>query len=141
MRKATLLTLCGLSLAGCEQLGIETPAQIAAVKEAEGRAVGGACRHSGRALEDCYSLNAKASKAAIFSGWRDMDAYMRENNIEVVASTVPRPETSAKTKKILEEEVTSGKTSKPEDAPAKKEGAAAQSSTDLPLPARGGKIS
>jgi hypothetical protein len=81
-----LVSVCGLLLAGCEQLGIEDPAKIEAAREAEGRAVGGACRHSGRALEDCYKLNAKASKAAIYAGWRDMDAYMRENNIAVVPS-------------------------------------------------------
>ncbi len=81
-----LVSVCSLLLAACEQLGIEDPAKIAAAREAEGRAVGGACRHSGRALEDCYKLNAKASKAAIYAGWRDMDAYMRENNIAIVPS-------------------------------------------------------
>ena len=81
-----LVPLCGLLLAGCEQLGIEDPAKIEAAREAEGRAIGGACRHSGRALEECYKLNGKASKAAIYAGWRDMDAYMRENNIAVVPS-------------------------------------------------------
>lgn len=85
-RLALLVPACGLLLAGCEQLGIEDPAKIEAARDAEGRAVGGACRHSGRALEDCYKLNAKASKAAIYAGWRDMDAYMRENNIAVVPS-------------------------------------------------------
>jgi hypothetical protein len=78
--------LCGLLLAGCEQLGIEDPAKIEAAREAEGRAIGGACRHSGRALEDCYKLNAKAQKSAVYAGWRDMDAYMRENNIAAVPS-------------------------------------------------------
>jgi hypothetical protein len=81
-----LIPVCSLLLAGCEQLGIEDPAKIAEAREAEGRAVGGACRHSGRALEDCYKLNSKASKAAIYAGWRDMDTYMRENNITVVPS-------------------------------------------------------
>lgn len=71
-------------LGGCELLGMEDGAKLAAAKEAEGKAVGGACRHSGRALEDCYLMNPKAQKAAIYAGWRDMDAYMRENKIEVV---------------------------------------------------------
>jgi hypothetical protein len=83
-RFVLLAPLCGFLLAGCEQLGIEDPAKIEATREAEGKAIGGACRHSGRALEDCYKLNGKASKAAIYAGWRDMDAYMRENNIAVV---------------------------------------------------------
>lgn len=81
-----LVPLCGLLLAGCEQLGIEDPAKAAAAKEAEARAIGSACRHSGRPLEECYKLNPKAQKAAIFAGWRDMDAYMRENSIPTASS-------------------------------------------------------
>ena len=73
-----------LTLSACEQLGIETPAQVSARQESEGKAVGGACRHAGRALEDCYKSSPKMSKAAIYAGWRDMDTYMRENDIEVV---------------------------------------------------------
>ena len=81
---AALPLLFVLTLSGCDQLGVETPAQTLARQEAEGKAVGGACRHAGRALEDCYRSSPKISKAAIFTGWRDMDAYMRENKIEVV---------------------------------------------------------
>lgn len=81
-----------LPLAGCDQLGIETPAQTASRQENEGKAVGGACRHAGRALEDCYRSSPKTSKAAIYSGWRDMDAYMRENKLDVV---VPADEREA----------------------------------------------
>ncbi|HZV55766.1 MAG TPA: hypothetical protein VFF82_12590 [Rhodocyclaceae bacterium] len=71
-------------LGGCELLGQEDPAKLAAAKEADGKAIGGACRHSGRALEDCYVMNPKAMKSAIYTGWRDMDGYMRENNINAV---------------------------------------------------------
>lgn len=86
LTRATLtLPLIALALAACDQLGIETPAQVATRIEADGKAVGGACRHAGRALEDCYLLNRRASKAAVYAGWRDMDAYMRENGIAVVA--------------------------------------------------------
>lgn len=101
MQKILLLAFCGLTLAGCEQLGIEDPGKVTAAREAEGRAIGGACRHSGRALEDCYNLNKKAAKAAIFTGWRDMDAYMRENSIEIVpvadqaTTTKPKAEAAA----------------------------------------------
>jgi len=80
-----VLALCALPLAACDQLGLNDGARIAAAREAEGKAIGGACRHSGRALEECYGLNAKTSKAAIFAGWRDMDGYMRENNIQIVS--------------------------------------------------------
>jgi hypothetical protein len=100
MQKAVFLIFCGLILAGCEKLGIETPGQsAAAIREAEGRAIGGACRHSGRALEDCYNLNTKASKPAVFNGWRDMDTYMRENNIEIVQPVIPIPSPKKKKKK------------------------------------------
>ena len=92
MRRPYLLFLLAVALGGCDQLGFDDPAKAAATREAEGRAIGSACRQSGRALEDCYSLYSKASKAAIFAGWRDMDAYMRENNIqEVTPETVEPP--------------------------------------------------
>ncbi|MCX2860728.1 hypothetical protein OOZ63_02630 [Paucibacter sp. PLA-PC-4] len=83
--------LASLLLAGCEQLGIEDPAKAAANKEAEGKAIGSACRHAMRAIEDCYLLNPRAQKAAVFAGWREMDEYMRENKLEGVAPVVPRP--------------------------------------------------
>ena len=65
-------------------LGIESPEKVAAARDADGKAIGGACRHAGRAIEDCYVLNKKADKAAIFAGWRDMNDYMRENKIDSV---------------------------------------------------------
>ena len=75
-------------LAGCDvvvgALGIESPEKVAAIREADGKAIGGACRHAGRAIEDCYALNRKADKASVFAGWRDMNDYMRENKIEPV---------------------------------------------------------
>lgn len=76
------LVVMALALTGCDMLGIETPAQTAAKKEAEGKAIGSACRHAIRSIEDCYRNNPKAAKAAVFDGWREMDAYMRENSIE-----------------------------------------------------------
>jgi len=79
-----LLISAPLWLSGCDMLGIEAASAVAARKEAEGKAVGGACRHAGRAIEDCYGLNRKADKAAVFAGWREMNDYMRENKIETV---------------------------------------------------------
>ncbi len=72
-------------LAGCDMLGIESAEKVAASREADGKAIGGACRHAARAIEDCYALYRKADRAAIFAGWRDMNDYMRENKIEPVA--------------------------------------------------------
>lgn len=75
-------------LAGCEMLGIESAEKVAAQREAESRAIGAACRHAARAIEDCFALNKRADKAAIFAGWREMNDYMRENKIEPVAPTL-----------------------------------------------------
>jgi hypothetical protein len=71
-------------------LGIESTQAIAARRESEGKAIGAACRHAGRAIEDCYAINRKAEKAAVFAGWREMNDYMRENQIDAV-----RPQLSA----------------------------------------------
>lgn len=85
LRPALLaVSLAATLLAGCDMLGIESPEKVAAARDAEGRAVGGACRHAGRAIEDCYTLNRRVDKASIFAGWRDMNDYMRENKIEAV---------------------------------------------------------
>jgi hypothetical protein len=85
----TATVLAAALLAGCDMiggaLGIESPEKVAAAREADGKAIGGACRHAGRAIEDCYALNKKADKASIFAGWRDMNDYMRENKIEAVS--------------------------------------------------------
>ena len=85
---ATLL-LSALLLPGCDQLGIETPAAANARKDADSKAIGGACRHAGRAIEDCYTLNKKADKAAMYAGWREMNEYMRENKLEPVLPVIP----------------------------------------------------
>lgn len=79
--RLVLLAALPALLAGCDLLGIETASQIDARKEAEGRAIGSACRHAVRSIEDCYVQNPKAGKAAVFSGWREMDEYMRQNDV------------------------------------------------------------
>ncbi len=87
----SVLLALPLALAGCDLPGVEPASAIAARKEAEGKAVGGACRHAGRAIEDCYTLNKKAEKSAVFNGWREMNDYMRENKIETVSPQIPTP--------------------------------------------------
>lgn len=57
------------------------PAKELASKEADARAIGGACRHAGRGIEDCYTNNSTAGKSAVFAGWKEMNDYMRENQI------------------------------------------------------------
>jgi hypothetical protein len=83
--RITALLVAALLVTGCDMLGIESAQAVAERRDADGRAVGGACRHAGRALEDCYALNRKADRAAVFAGWREMNDYMRENKIDTVA--------------------------------------------------------
>ena len=92
-----LLCASTVLVAGCDQLGIETATALAAKREADGKAVGGACRHAGRAIEDCYTLNKKADRPAVYAGWREMNEYMRENKIEPVIPVIkPEPPMAAK---------------------------------------------
>lgn len=98
-----LIAVALLALAGCDQvnqkLGLEDPARKEAALQAEGKAVGSACRQSGRAIEDCYSIYSWLPKASIYEGWREMDAYMRDNQLETVAPQLPPPESPAAAKK------------------------------------------
>jgi hypothetical protein len=71
LKLAALLAVSAL-LASCDALGIESGTATAARKEADGKAIGSACRHAMRAIEDCYTL------------------YMRENKIEGIAPVIPR---------------------------------------------------
>jgi len=86
-RFPAILLLSGLGLlgSGCDQLGIEAASAVVARREADGKAVGGACRHAARAIEGCFALNRKADRAAVYAGWREMNEYMRENKVESVA--------------------------------------------------------
>jgi hypothetical protein len=96
-----------LALGGCDQLkeraGIPDPAKV----EAEGKAIGSACRHAGWGLEDCFRLNQEASKPAMFAGWKEMNEYMLKNDMQAMEPTVS-PEGTAphaspkKKKKVIE---------------------------------------
>jgi hypothetical protein len=80
-----LASLCLVS--ACERLGVPDPAKDAAIREADARATGSACRHAGRGIEDCYATNPEASRAAVYAGWKEMNDYMRENNIVEIKPT------------------------------------------------------
>ena len=90
---AVLVAALAGSLSGCDivqqQLGIEDQNLKAARNDADGKAVGGACRQSGRVIEDCYAIYSWLPKSSIYEGWRDMDAYMRENKLETVEPQLP----------------------------------------------------
>jgi len=84
-RLPLLLTIAApLWLAGCDMLGIESASAAAAKREADGRAVGAGCRHAARSVEQCFVLNKRADRAAVFAGWREMNDYMRENKLEAM---------------------------------------------------------
>ena len=88
-------------LAGCD-LGELLADPRVAQKEADGKAIGAACRHALRGIEDCYALNEKAQKTAIFAGWREMDQYMRDNNLQGQPSLI-RKAGDAPKEEIIEE--------------------------------------
>ena len=88
MNLRLLIPALALLLAGCEIPGMGPDPRIAQ-READAKAIGGACRFGLRSIEDCYILNQKekASKADMFTGWKDMDQYMRENKLEGIRAT------------------------------------------------------
>ena len=104
IKRFSLITIAVLALAGCDQvnqkLGLEDPGKKEAKVEAEAKAVGSACRHSGRAIEDCYAIYSWLPKSGVYAGWREMDEYMRQNQIETIAPQLPPTESpGAKRKK------------------------------------------
>jgi hypothetical protein len=92
MISRTLILSVTLLLGGCDLIDQLMADPKAIQKEADAKAIGSACRHGLRSIEDCYILNDKASKSAIFNGWKEMDQYMRENKIEGVESKVTKAE-------------------------------------------------
>lgn len=102
---AALALTVTLLLAGCDLAALLADPKVAQ-READAKAIGGACRHGLRSIEDCYSLNEKAPRAAIFAGWKDMDQYMRDNKIEGVVpqGLKPVPSPAAAEEVILDNE-------------------------------------
>jgi hypothetical protein len=49
------------------------------------KAVGAACRQSGRSLEQCYLRNPDADKAQVYAGWREMHEYMTREHLQTMA--------------------------------------------------------
>jgi hypothetical protein len=122
-----LLAACDVPFLSDEQ------AKIEAKRQAEGMAIGSGCRYSSRLIEDCYTMNPKTSKAAILNGWRDMDAYMRENNI-----VVANPENPEGAKKNEAEEAAKPKNAEAAPAPeAPKAAEAAPSAGPAPKKTQG----
>ena len=98
LRRLALAAAMPVLLSACDIPGLG-PDPRAVQREAEAKAVGGACRHALRGLEDCFTLNPKAPKAAVFAGWKEMDAYMRENKLEGTPSVLGKAEPQAETRR------------------------------------------
>lgn len=135
-RRTTLTFITAIALgalAGCEQLGLDDGKAV----EAEGKAIGAACRHAGRALEDCYQINPKAPKAAIFTGWKEMNDYMTEQKLEVIKPSLPPP--LPKSRKKAEAESDTEAESETPSKPASTDASAPEGGTeaDAKKPAEG----
>ncbi len=82
MNRIAWICLFFPALVGCDRLaeraGMPDPAKI----EAEGKALGAGCRDAGRGLENCFELHDRASKSAIYAGWKEMNEYMLKNNMQ-----------------------------------------------------------
>lgn len=90
-----------LMLGGCDLAALLADPKVAQ-READAKAIGGACRFGMRSIEDCYALNEKANKSAVFAGWKDMDVYMRENKVEGIPAKITKT-TPASTDEVIEE--------------------------------------
>lgn len=101
------LLALALLLSGCDIAALLADPKVAQ-READAKAIGGACRYGLRSIEDCYQLNAKASKSAVFAGWKEMDQYMRDNKVDGVVSKIDiagdEPATQAKADKEMPKE-------------------------------------
>ena len=100
LRPATLLLpLVAVLLSGClDQVPGLGPDARTIVRENEAKAIGSACRHAMRGIEDCYTLNPKAPKAMVFAGWKEMDEYMREHKLEGTPSVLTQKPEATKTR-------------------------------------------
>lgn len=111
MSRRLLIIFVALLLAGCDLLGLGPDPRIAQ-KEADAKAIGAACRNGLRGIEDCYALNKGVNKAAIYAGWLEMDAYMRENKLEGQRAEIVAPPAApaAPAEEIIEEPKAKAKT-------------------------------
>ena len=85
-------------VAGCDIPGLGPDPRIAQ-RESDAKAIGAACRYAMRGIEDCFRLNERAPKTAIYEGWKEMDLYMRENKLETVEPQLPPPQPPGAKKK------------------------------------------
>jgi hypothetical protein len=115
MNARLLLLLIPLLTAGCDLEALLADPRVAQ-READAKAIGGACRYGLRSIEDCYALNDKASKSAVFTGWKEMDQYMRDNKVEGIRSAMAQPAAAGA------DMITEPKAEEPPAKPAKSSG-------------------
>lgn len=108
-----LLAALMLGLSGCDRLS-----ELANQAKLNGRAIGAACRHTGRSLEDCFQRNARISKADIFSGWKEMNEYMAKNKLDVIP---PLPDAPKGKGEVASVEIGGGTEATAEEAPTSAE--------------------
>jgi len=87
------LLILATVLAGCDQIAVLDGSKA---READGVAIGSACRQAGRAIEDCFTMNPDSPKASIFAGWKEMNDYMVQNKLETVAPQLAKAEVKPK---------------------------------------------
>jgi hypothetical protein len=101
MSRHLLILIVAMLLSACDMLGLGPDPRIA-LKEADAKAIGAACRNGLRSIEDCYVLNKGVNKALIYAGWLEMDAYMRENKLDGQRAEIAPPGT-APAEEVVEE--------------------------------------
>lgn len=75
-------------VAGCNWIG-----NVTGLNDDANKAIGAACRQTGRSLEECFLRNPDAGQDQIYAGWREMNEYMVRNKLDTMA---PPPEKDAK---------------------------------------------
>lgn len=88
MRAYLLLPALAL-LSGCNWV-----MNVSGLAAEANKAIGAACRQTGRSLETCYTRNPDADKAQIYAGWREMHEYMAKNKLDTMEPP-PEPDLSA----------------------------------------------
>jgi hypothetical protein len=88
-----LLLPAAFALSACDQIAALDGTKA---READGYAVGSACRQAGRAIEDCFTMNGDSPKASIFSGWKDMNDYMIANKLDTVTPQLTKGKEATK---------------------------------------------
>lgn len=66
-------------LAGCNWVN-----NVSGLSKEAHKALGAACRQTGRSLEECFKRNPEADTAAIYAGWREMNEYMAKNKLDTM---------------------------------------------------------